>query len=173
MTFFKTKRQNLHIHHISESITLITSLLKDDKYDHKLLSWVWIMYNELKHKPHNCISFHSVHNINYFHFTMEQQRSEGSKSYPESSTSKSLNTISVLFYRLQWQERGKVKSTLCVHRNMQQPISTFNYATKKLFGYEKLSHDWELWCSWKVPMVFLYSSTNILRSCINESALAV
>lgn len=44
---------------------------------------------------------------------------------------------------------------------------------KKYLDIKIMLHDWELWCSRKVPRVFLNSSTYILRSCINESALAV
>jgi hypothetical protein len=44
---------------------------------------------------------------------------------------------------------------------------------KKYSDIKIMSRDWELWCSWKVPMVFLNSSTYILREHINESALAV
>ena len=85
----------------------------------QLPSWVWIMYTEWKHKPHHFISFHSVHNINYFHFTMEQQMSDGSKSHPECSTSELVNTISVLFYQLQWEKRGK----FCINRNIEQSMN--------------------------------------------------
>jgi hypothetical protein len=67
---------------------------------------------------------------------MEQQMSEGSQLYPECSTSKFVNTISVVFYQLQWQEREKLKSTLCMNKNTEQPINIFNYAGKKVFGYK-------------------------------------
>jgi hypothetical protein len=72
------------------------------------------------------MSLHTVHNINYFHFTTEQQMSEGSQSYSERNTSKFVNTISVAFYQLHWQESEEMKSTLCMNRNIQQPINTFN-----------------------------------------------
>jgi len=125
MLFFFKKRQNLHIHFRINHLHDI--FVEGWQYDHNLLSWVWITYVEWKHKPYRCISLHTVHNINYFHFTVEQM-SEGSQSYPERSTSKFVNTISVAFYHLLWQEREKVKSTLCMNRNIQQPINIFNYA---------------------------------------------
>jgi hypothetical protein len=67
---------------------------------------------------------------------MEQQMSEGSQSYSEHSTSKFVNTISVAFYQLQWQEGENTKSTLCMNINIQKPINTSNYVGKKVFGYK-------------------------------------
>jgi hypothetical protein len=65
---------------------------------------------------------------------MEQQMSEGSQSYPEHSPSLSIQVFA--FYQFQWQDREKVRSTLCTNRNIQQPINIFNYAGKKVFGYK-------------------------------------
>jgi hypothetical protein len=69
---------------------------------------------------------------------MEQQMSEGSQSYPECSTSNFVNTISFAFYQLHWQEREKLKSTLCMNRNIQRPI---NMPEKKYFYIKIMSHD--------------------------------
>jgi hypothetical protein len=70
------------------------------------------MYIEWKHKQYHCISLHSVHNINYFHFTTEQQMSEGSQSYPERSPSQSVNTIIFILSVAVARQRKGEKYTL-------------------------------------------------------------
>lgn len=54
----------------------------------------------------------------------------------QDATHHSLSIQFFAFYQLQWQDREKVKSTLCMNRNIQQPINIFNYAGKKVFGYK-------------------------------------
>jgi hypothetical protein len=57
-------------------------------------------------------------------------------NHAQNAAHHSLSIQFFAFYQLQWQEREKVKSTLCMNRNIQQPINIFNYAGKKVFGYK-------------------------------------
>jgi len=125
--FLKKKRQNSHIHHILESITIITSLLKDDN-----------MITNYHPGSELCTLNGNTNHIIVYHCTLftistiftSQWNNKCLKAVNRTQNA-AHQSFSIQFLLSFISCSGKKGN-----RNIQQPINIFNYAGKKVFGYK-------------------------------------
>jgi len=135
MLFLKKDKTCTYITFQNQSPSFITSLLKDDS-----------MITNYRPGSELCKLNGNTNHIIVYHYTVFTMSTISTSqwnykclkavNHALNAAHHSLSIQFFAFYQLQWQEREKVKSTLCMNRNIQQPINIFNYAGKKVSGYK-------------------------------------